>query len=154
MPHHEDDDLAVNTTQFLRDKFSHVRDADEIDSIVEYARLANRTLADNVRDGSVIHTWPKEMPMILNAASGCASEAGEVNELAKKWAFHGHPMDEKNLVHMGKELGDLAWYFVLMCYALKMNPAEILAVNIRKLMARYPEGFSTERSINRALGDI
>jgi NTP pyrophosphatase (non-canonical NTP hydrolase) len=124
------------------------------DSINEYAALANRTLAGNVRDGSVVAEWPGSAATILNASSGIASESGEINEIVKKWFFHGHPMDNDSMIHMMKELGDLAWYFVLMCYALNISPANVLAMNIQKLQARYPEGFSTERSINRAPGDI
>lgn len=92
--------------------------------------------------------------MMLNATSGLSSESGEINEIVKKWLFHGHPMDEASRIHMMKELGDLAWYFVLMCYALNEEPAEVLGVNIEKLKARYPNGFETEKSINRAPGDI
>lgn len=125
-----------------------------IDDINVYAGLANRTLADNVRDGSIIYTWPPHAAMALNAASGLASEGGEINEIIKKWLFHGHPMDEATETHLKKELGDAQWYWVLACYAMNFDPAEILAMNINKLQARYPNGFETERSMNRAPGDI
>lgn len=125
-----------------------------LDSITDYSRLANRTLASNVLDGSVVATWPKNAAMALNGGTGLCSEAGEVNEIIKKWLFHGHPMDEPTLIHLQKELGDLAWYFALVCFAFDMAPAGVLAANIAKLKARYPQGFSTERSINRAPGDI
>lgn len=125
-----------------------------LDSITDYSRLANRTLASNVLDGSVIATWPKNAAMALNGVTGLASESGEVNEIIKKWLFHGHPMDEPTLIHLQKELGDLAWYFSLVCFAFDMAPAGVLAANIAKLKARYPQGFTTERSLNRAPGDI
>jgi hypothetical protein len=125
-----------------------------LDSIRQYAGLANRTLADNVRDGSVVQTWPENAAMVLNATSGLASEGGEINEIVKKWLFHGHPMDEATLTHLKKELGDAQWYWALACYAFNFDPAEITAMNINKLMARYPDGFSTEKSMNRAPGDI
>lgn len=127
---------------------------DLLDSIRQYAGLANRTLADNVRDGTVIQTWPENAAMALNATTGLASEGGEIAEIVKKWLFHGHPMDEETLVHLKKELGDAQWYWVLTCYAMNIDPAEVLATNINKLMARYPNGFETERSLNRAPGDI
>lgn len=125
-----------------------------LDSINAYAGLANRTLADNVRDGSVVQTWPENAAMALNATTGLASEGGEIAEIVKKWLFHGHPMDEAKLEHLKKELGDSQWYWVLTCWAFNFDPAEILAMNIEKLKARYPDGFETERSINRKEGDI
>jgi NTP pyrophosphatase (non-canonical NTP hydrolase) len=125
-----------------------------LDSITEYSGLANRTLADNVRDSSVVPTWPKNAAMALNGVLGLSSESGEINEIIKKWLFHGHPMDEATLIHLQKELGDLAWYFALCCFAFDMAPAGVLATNIAKLKARYPQGFSTERSMNRKPGDI
>ena len=117
-----------------------------IDSITEYARLANITLADRVRKNNML--------VELNAATGIASEAGEINEITKKRYFHDHPNTPETELHMKKELGDLVWYWALMCYAYGFEPAEVLQVNIDKLKARYPDGFSPERSINRAAGDI
>lgn len=127
---------------------------DYIEDINLYAGLANRTLADNVRDGTVVQTWPAHAAMALNASSGLASESGEVNEIVKKWLFHGHPMDAATEIHLKKELGDSMWYWALTCYAFNFDPAEILAMNIEKLRARYPDGFETARSINRAKDDI
>lgn len=117
-----------------------------IDSITEYAELANRTLAPAVR----IH-WKD---IVLNASTGLASETGEVNEIIKKHFFHGHPLDQDMRDHMKKELGDVIWYWALMCFAFGFDPANVLGTNIAKLKARYPEGFETTRSITRAEGDI
>lgn len=127
---------------------------DILDSIRMYGRLANRTLADNVRDGSIHAGWDGPEMCALNAASGIASESGEINEIIKKWLFHGHPMDDETRVHLKKELGDMQWYIALMCYAMDFDDAEILGLNIAKLRARYPDGFTTEKSLNRAPGDI
>ena len=44
------------------------------------------------------------MPNILYAAIGMCGEAGEVSELVKKYAFHGHTIDTE---HLARELGDL-----------------------------------------------
>lgn len=118
-----------------------------IDSISQYGQLAVRTLAEKVAaDTFMTH---------MNMATGLASETGEINELLKKRYFHFHPWTPENQEHLKKELGDLAWYWVVTCLSHGMDPAEVLATNINKLQARYPEGhFSTERSINRAVGDI
>lgn len=109
----------------------------------EYQRDAMRTLAvHNYRD------------MALNAATGIASEAGEINEIYKKRFFHNHPESEENQIHLKKELGDLMWYVALVCYCEGFDMEDVLKTNIDKLKARYPDGFSTEKSMNRKEGDI
>ena len=50
---------------------------------------------------------------------------------------------------MKKELGDIAWYLAEIATALDVPLEEILERNLEKLRARYPEGFSSERSQNR-----
>lgn len=118
----------------------------QIDSINEYCRLANVTLADRVRSDEFLTQ--------MNALTGLASETGEINEIFKKIHFHGHPLDEETRIHIKKEAGDLIWYWALLCYVMGFDPADVLGTNIEKLKKRYPEGFSTERSMNRAPGDI
>ncbi len=83
---------------------------------------------------------------MLGFACGLAGEAGEVADLVKKWAIHGHELDA---VKLTKELGDVLWYM----YALAAEQGIILQAvaeaNIDKLQKRYPEGFSHAASINR-----
>lgn len=117
-----------------------------IRDINEYVHLAMRTLAPEVEADT--------FKMHMNAVTGLASETGEINEIMKKHYFHGHPLDAVGKDHLKKELGDLAWYWALMCYANGFDASEVLSLNIAKLKARYPEGFSTERSINRSKDDI
>lgn len=119
-----------------------------------YMELAMRTLAPNVRANDPQIFIDPASAMLWNAASGMASEAGECNEILKKVFFHGHPFDESTKIHLKKETGDLMWYTMLMCFANGWDPAEVLQVNIDKLRARYPIGFSTANSLNRAKGDI
>lgn len=84
--------------------------------------------------------------LLGNAAMGVAGEAGEVADLVKKHLYHGHPLAREELV---KELGDVLWYVALGCTVLKVPLSEVAAMNIRKLSARYPDGFSRERSLHR-----
>jgi NTP pyrophosphatase (non-canonical NTP hydrolase) len=79
-------------------------------------------------------------------AHGLAGESGEFSELVKKWAYHGHDMDR---VAMAKELGDIGWYLAVAAHKLGFTLEDVLQANLDKLTDRYPEGFSTERSINR-----
>lgn len=113
-----------------------------------------RTLADDVKANAPHIFADPRAAMHWNAASGMASEAGEVNEWYKKYYFHGHPWNADTEAHLMKEHGDLMWYLMLGCFANGWDPAAILQMNIDKLKARYPDGFSTERSLHRAAGDV
>jgi NTP pyrophosphatase (non-canonical NTP hydrolase) len=77
---------------------------------------------------------------------GLGGEAGEAQDLVKKHLFHGHALDKEKLT---KELGDVLWYVAVMANVIGVSLSEVAARNIAKLRARYPEGFSVERSVNR-----
>lgn len=81
------------------------------------------------------------------AGLGLAGEAGEVVDYLKKVVGHGHKMDKDKLV---KELGDVLWYVAEICSAIKVDMGDVAQKNIDKLKKRYPDGFTSERSINRA----
>ena len=48
-----------------------------------------------------------------------------------------------------EEVGDVAWYLAETAHALGVSLEEVCQRNIDKLRARYPEGFSAERSLHR-----
>ena len=81
------------------------------------------------------------------AGLGLAGESGEVADLIKKWVFHGHSLSDDK---MREELGDVLWYLAEICSLLGYDLEAIASKNIEKLQQRYPEGFSSDRSINRA----
>ena len=83
---------------------------------------------------------------IVNAVMGLNGEAGEVIDLIKKHYFHGHELDKEKVK---LELGDVLWYLAECADALGFELDDIAKANIVKLKARYPQGFSCERSINR-----
>ena len=56
--------------------------------------------------------------------------------------------------HMKRELGDILWYWIQGCVALGYTPDEVMDENIKKLEARYPNGFEVARSEKREVGDI
>lgn len=87
----------------------------------------------------------------LNGCLGLSGEAGELNDLVKKWIFHKKPLDRE---HMKKEIGDVCWYIADICHSMGFDLGEIFQMNIDKLKARYPEGFSEQRANNRSEGDI
>lgn len=94
-------------------------------------------------------------PALFNtAATGLAGEAGEFAELNKKLNWHGKPMTDELREHLKKELGDIIFYWMMGCQSLGLDPNEVIKANVEKLQARYPGGFSVERSENRAEGDV
>lgn len=88
---------------------------------------------------------------IVNGALGLAGESGEVADIVKKAMFQGHAIDKE---HIAKELGDVLWYVAETATAIGYDLETIMQMNIDKLMKRYPEGFSSQRSMNREEGDV
>ena len=105
-------------------------------TINEYQKLAMTTLNPELSRKDVL----------INGDMGLCGEAGEAIDIVKKHLHQGHKLDKDKLV---KELGDIAWYLAETATALDVSLEEVLERNIDKLKARYPEGFSTERSVNR-----
>lgn len=90
-------------------------------------------------------------PLLLNGVMGLNGEAGEALDIAKKYMFQGHPLD---IEHIVKELSDCAWYLATAAYGCGYPLEEVISANVKKLRARYPDGFSAEKSLHRADGDI
>ena len=94
-------------------------------------------------------------PLLLTAGIGLASEGGEFNEIVKKMFFQGKPLNDDNVFHMKRELGDIIWYWINACNALRLDPNDVIAENVDKLKARYPGGeFNVWHSENRKEGDL
>jgi NTP pyrophosphatase (non-canonical NTP hydrolase) len=93
--------------------------------------------------------------LLLTAAMGLAAEGGEFVEIPKKIIFQGKPVNEENIFHMKRELGDIMWYWINACRALNLDPNDVIAENVRKLESRYPGGsFDAYYSENRKTGDL
>lgn len=102
----------------------------------EYQQLALTTLnpALNKKD------------VLINGVMGLCGESGEAIDIVKRHLAQGHELDREHLI---KELGDVAWYLAETAFALDVSLEEVCQRNLDKLKARYPEGFSAERSIHR-----
>jgi NTP pyrophosphatase (non-canonical NTP hydrolase) len=99
-------------------------------------------------DGIPIHR-------LITAALGMGAESGEFTEVVKKIVFQGKPVNEDNIFHMKRELGDIMWYVAQACMSLDTTIDEIIEMNVEKLQARYPGGsFDVHHSENRAEGDV
>lgn len=94
------------------------------------------------------------VPLMLTGVMGLSSETGELMEIVKKMVFQGKPLNEENLFHMKRELGDIIFYWINMCRALDLEPNSVIQENIDKLSKRYPNGFSVDKSENRKEGDL
>ena len=94
------------------------------------------------------------VPRVLTSAIGMKAETGEFTELLKKMVFQGKEFNEDVRFHMKRELGDILWYWIQGCIALGYTPDEVMDENIKKLEARYPNGFEVARSEKREVGDI
>ena len=106
-------------------------------TINEYQELAMRTVNSEL----------DKKDMLINSVMGLCGESGEAIDIVKKWFAHGHELDRE---HLAKELGDVAWYLAEAAFALDMKLEDIFEGNIEKLKKRYPEGFETKKSIERA----
>ena len=104
--------------------------------INEYQKLAMTTLNKKLSKKDVL----------INGVMGLCGESGEVIDIVKKHLAQGHELDKDKII---KELGDVAWYIAEIAYVLDVDLETVLAQNIEKLKKRYPEGFSTQNSINR-----
>ena len=92
---------------------------------------------------------------LLTAAVGMSAESGEFTEIVKKMIFQGKPVNEDNLFHLKRELGDIMWYVAQACMALDTDFNEIIEMNVDKLKSRYPGGeFDVHYSENRKKGDV
>ena len=107
----------------------------------EYQREAMRTRGD---------VTASERERLALAGLGLAGETGEVVDHLKKIVFHGHTVDG---VALTREIGDLMWYVAYLLDVLDVRMDDVLDENIGKLRKRYPDGFSEQRSRNRAEDD-
>ena len=83
--------------------------------------------------------------MLNHALRGLASECGEINGIYQK-ALQGHEVDRE---HVAEELGDLLWFCAELADSIGVQLGSVANSNIVKLMARYPDGFDADRSVNR-----
>jgi NTP pyrophosphatase (non-canonical NTP hydrolase) len=112
-----------------------------------YQQLAQ--LTENMDFASILGrlTEPRTIRLV-HAAQGLSTEVGEFTDVLKKWVFYGRPVDEVNLE---EELGDLMWYVAEAANALGADLGKIMATNIEKLRARYPDKFTEFDAQNRNL---
>ena len=94
------------------------------------------------------------MSLLVGSGLGLSGETGEFNDIIKKVVLQGKPLDDETRVKLGRELGDIIWYWVNSCRALGFDPDVIISENVQKLEKRYPNRkFRVSDSENRKESD-
>src|SRR3990172_10362141 len=96
----------------------------------EYQTLALRTRSN----------FYNENDTILAVAMTLLALGGEVGELENKFKKKVERGETLNYREMKEEIGDVLWYLTSLSNILGTNLDEIMAENIKKLEARYPQG--------------
>lgn len=105
-------------------------------SMSDYQKMALRTATEHI-------DW---IDRLNNAQCGLSGETGEFSDMVKKFKWQGHDFDKEKAI---KELGDILWYIALASDALGVDLNTVAKLNVEKLKERYPEGFSSNNSVNR-----
>ena len=92
----------------------------------DYQKAAERTSGN-------LTSWDK-------VRNGC------YGDILKKTEFQGHAFDSMKMVD---ELGDVLWYVAQLATGLGVTLEYVAQHNVDKLLARYPDGFDSEKSIHR-----
>lgn len=105
----------------------------------EYQEFASRTINQSLsREQCTAH-----------ALHEIAAECGEIHSIFQK-RYQGHDINYRDL---SLEIGDLLWGIAELCTAHGWSLEDIAQANIDKLKKRYPDGFSSEKSLNRDNAD-
>lgn len=108
-----------------------------INCLLDYQEKAMRTLNQDGKDFE---------QMVSHMLMGIQGESGEVADLFKKYFHQEHDLSIEKVT---EELGDVMFYIANLCNVMGISLQEVCERNIVKLIKRYPEGFDSERSINR-----
>lgn len=106
----------------------------------QYQLLASRTINKELTNKQINN----------HATFGMVGEIGEICSLYQK-KYQGHKLNEEWEM---SELGDLLWFIAEKCTAKGWKLSDVMQHNIDKLIKRYPEGFSEDKSLHREEGDI
>lgn len=113
-----------------------------------YIELSERTesmdfvaIAERLQDPFAIR--------LLHMGMGMSTEANEILDALKKFIFYGKQLD---VVNLAEEMGDQFWYLAGMARVLGYIDFDtIMATNIEKLQARFPDKFEEHQALNRNL---
>lgn len=81
-----------------------------------------------------------------NICENIIRTVGSISEIIKKYRFHNHFLPREKLF---KALDSIDFDLRIILMKLNIDRSDVLSKNIEKLKKRYPEGFDSEKSINR-----
>jgi NTP pyrophosphatase (non-canonical NTP hydrolase) len=84
-------------------------------------------------------------PALVYAVMCLAGETGEVIEPLKKYMFQGHDLNRHEILN---ELGDCLFAITKIAHCLGYSLEDIINANMTKMQKRYPNGFTTENSLD------
>jgi len=85
---------------------------------------------------------------LLHYVLGIGTEAGEIQDAAKRAVIYGQELDQVNLV---EEVGDILWYVSRLLKLVGSSFDEAMEKNNEKLKARYGDKFTEHAALNRDL---
>lgn len=107
-----------------------------VDTILEETVTRTYNLKDNWGDFDANH-----------ATLGIAGEAGEIADATKRHQCYDRHCDVENVK---EEIGDMLYYLKALSICHGTTLEECAELNQVKLQKRYPNGFTTQASIERA----
>jgi NTP pyrophosphatase (non-canonical NTP hydrolase) len=115
----------------------------------EYQRLALRTeYTPDVINHVSAELDKLGMSRLIHGMIGVCTEAGELQDMVKKFLIYNKRFDPVNVL---EECGDLLWYISLTLDSCGFTMDECMRRNIEKLRKRYPDKFSFDAANNRDL---
>jgi NTP pyrophosphatase (non-canonical NTP hydrolase) len=112
----------------------------------EYQDLAMRTEADQAEILRRLLTLGPAAMRLLNGVVGLCNDAGEVCTQVKRHVEYGAALDR---VAVLEDCGDVLWRLCQVLGAAGWTLEEAMEANLRKLRARYPDGFTDADALKR-----
>lgn len=88
----------------------------------------------------------RSQDLLLESALTLMVQVGKTTDYLKKIVGHNHPTDKEKIL---QQIALCLRAVLDVCHNAKLSMSDVCDANIAKLKLRYPEGFSTERSIQR-----
>lgn len=92
-------------------------------------------------------TITPEQYMVVWNLTGLIGEAAELTSVFLEHIASGGKIIDKQ--KGTKELGDVLWYVAACATKFNLFLSDVMVLNIQKLKARYPEGYTSADSMNR-----
>lgn len=121
--------------------------ADDIKRKLFYARSALKDATVESSTQAALNLSIEKM-RLLHSMLGVITEAAEYVETLWPHIHADQPLDVTNL---RAESGDLNWYLQIPASIFDWSLVGTLEVCLQKLKARYPDGFTSDRALNRDL---